>query len=286
MKNLSSMLKLRWVQNNDGGSDKVNIIVCVKQVPSAEKVKLDEHTNTIIRDGTAAVINPVDLNALEEGLRIKERKGAGKVTAISMGIPSAVSILKYAISSGADEGILLSDKAFAGSDTLATAYVLAKGIDKLGSYDLIICGKQSVDGDTGQVGPSLSERLGIPCLTNVHKVDLINEGTIRCQRFTEYGCEVIDMELPALISVNKGINEPRIPTVKGSILAARSKIIMWNEIDICAEPKYYGLAGSPTRVVKTFKQSYSMRGKLFEGSPKEQADALIEELMKSNIIQI
>ncbi len=139
----------------------MNVIVCVKQVPGTNEVKMNKETNTIIREGVEAIINPFDTYAIEEGIRIKEKNG-GKVTVLSMGIPSVAELIKETIALGADEAVLLSDRAFAGADTLATSYALSMGIRKIGSYDLIICGKQATDGDTAQVGPSLAEKLGIP----------------------------------------------------------------------------------------------------------------------------
>jgi electron transfer flavoprotein beta subunit len=139
----------------------LNVIVCVKQVPGTNEVKMNKETNTIIREGVEAIINPFDTYAIEEGIRIKEKNG-GKVTVLSMGIPSVAELIKETIALGADEAVLLSDRAFAGADTLATSYALSMGIRKIGSYDLIICGKQATDGDTAQVGPSLAEKLGIP----------------------------------------------------------------------------------------------------------------------------
>ena len=156
----------------------MNIVVCLKQVPGTTKVRIDPQTNTLIRQGIKNIVNPFDTYALEEGVRIKERCG-GKVTAISMGPPQAEEVLREAISAGADEAILLSDNAFAGADTLATAYTLARAIDKLGQYDIIICGRQTIDGDTGQVGPELAEMLEIPFIAYVSKIEEVNSEYMR-----------------------------------------------------------------------------------------------------------
>jgi electron transfer flavoprotein beta subunit len=188
----------------------MNIVVCVKQVPGTNEVKMNKETNTIIREGVESILNPFDAYAIEEALRIRESAG-GKVTVLSMGIPAVAEMLKETIALGADEAVLLSDRAFAGADTLATAYALSMGIQKIGACDLVICGKQATDGDTAQVGPSLAERMGIPHTTCVRKIEEIREGYIRCQRMTEDGYEVIEMPLPALITVVKEINEPRLP---------------------------------------------------------------------------
>lgn len=180
----------------------MNIIVCVKQVPGTNEVKMDKVTNTIIREGVEAIINPFDLYAVEEALKIKD-KFSGMITAISMGIPKVVDTLREVLELGVDSGVLLSDRAFAGADSLATAYTLSKGICKIGKYDLIICGKQATDGDTAQVGPSLAEKLGIPHTTNVSNIQAINEDFIICNRSTDEGYEVIKIFLPAVITVVK-----------------------------------------------------------------------------------
>ena len=198
----------------------MNIVVCVKQVPGTTEVKMNKETNTIIREGVEAIINPFDMHAVEEGLRIKERLG-GKVTVLSMGIPSVAELLKTTIGLGADDAVLLSDRAFAGADTLATSYALSMGIRKMESVDLVICGKQATDGDTAQVGPSLAEKLGWPHTTYVRKIEEINEKYIRCQRMTDDGYEVIEMPLPAVITVVKEINEPRLPSLKNMMRAKR-----------------------------------------------------------------
>lgn len=256
----------------------MNIIVCIKQVPSNNEVKINPETNTIIREGVDAIINPFDMYAIEEALRIKDKTG-GKVTVLSMGIPSVADLLKEAISLGADEAILLSDKAFAGSDTLATSYALSMGIKKIGNYDIVICGKQATDGDTAQVGPSLAEKLGIPHTTYVRKIEAIEEGYIRCQRLTDDGYEVIEMPLPALITVVKEINEPRLPSLKGMMRAKKAVINTWNADDINADKEMCGLKGSPTQVVKTFTPVHDIKSEIIDGNPEEQARKLADRLL-------
>ncbi|NSW90466.1 MAG: electron transfer flavoprotein subunit beta/FixA family protein [Firmicutes bacterium] len=256
----------------------MNIIVCIKQVPATNEVKINKETNTIIREGVEAIINPFDMYAIEEGLRIKDKKG-GKVTVLSMGIPSVAELLKEAISLGVDDAILLSDKAFAGSDTLATSYALSMGIKKIGEYDLIICGKQATDGDTAQVGPSLAEKLGIPHTTYVRKIEEIKEGYIRCQRLTDDGYEVIEMPLPALLTVVKEINEPRLPSLKGMMRAKKAIIKIWTADDINADKDLCGLKGSPTQVIKTFTPVHDIKSEIIEGTPEEQARKLVDKLL-------
>ena len=257
----------------------MKVIVCVKQVPGTTEVKMNKETNTIIREGVEAVINPFDSYAVEEGLRIKERAGEGKVTVLSMGIPSVADILKETIALGADETVLLSDRAFAGADTLATAYALSMAIKKIGEFDIILCGKQATDGDTAQVGPSLAEKLGIPHTTYVRKIEEIKDGVIRCQRMTDDGYEVIEMPLPAVITVVKEINEPRLPSLKGMMRSKKAEIPVWTLADVGADPELCGLKGSPTQVVETFVPEHNINSEMIEGEPKEQANKLADILL-------
>ncbi|MCX7748985.1 MAG: electron transfer flavoprotein subunit beta/FixA family protein [Clostridia bacterium] len=256
----------------------MNIIVCVKQVPATNEVKINKETNTIIREGVEASINPFDTYAIEEGLRIKDRMG-GKVTVLSMGIPSVADLLKETIGLGVEDAILLSDRAFAGADSLATSYALSMGVRKIANYDLIICGKQATDGDTAQVGPSLAEKLGLPHTTYVRKIEEIREGYIRCQRLTEDGYEVIEMPLPAVITVVKEINEPRLPSIKGMMRAKKATVTVWTADDIGADKSLCGLKGSPTQVVKTFVPVHDIASEMIDGTPSEQAKKLADKLL-------
>lgn len=258
----------------------MNIIVCVKQVPASFEVKMNKETNTIIREGMESVINPFDLYAIEEAIRIKEEFG-GKATAISMGIPSVAEILKNAVAMGLDDAVLLSDKAFAGADSLATSYALSMGIRNIGGYDLIICGKQATDGDTAQVGPSLAEKLGIPHTTYVKKIEEIKEGYIRCHRMVEDGYEVIEMSLPALITVVKDINQPRLPSLRG-IMRAKNAVKIWSYNDINADIDLCGLKGSPTQVINSFVQTSEHMAEMLEGQAEEQARLIVDKLFSSN----
>lgn len=256
----------------------MNVIVCVKQVPGTNEVKMNKETNTIIREGIEAIINPFDTYAVEEAVRLKEKTG-GKATVLSMGIPSVAELLKETISVGIDEAVLLSDRAFAGSDSLATSYALSMGIRKIGNYDLIICGKQAMDGDTAQVGPGLAEKLGIPHTTYVRKIEEIGEDFIRCQRMTEDGYEVIEMPLPAVITVVKEINEPRLPSLKGKMRAKKTEVNVWTADDIGADKALCGLNGSPTQVVKTFVPEHDVDSEIIGGTPEEQAGTLARKLL-------
>ena len=255
----------------------MNIVVCIKQVPGTTEIKIDPETNTLVREGVESIINPFDTYALEEGVRLKERCG-GKVTAITMGPPQAENALRETISLGADEAILISDRVFAGSDTWATSYVLSRALAKIADYDVIICGKQTLDGDTGQVGSGLSEMLGVPFVAYVSKVDEIKEGYIRVHRMVEEGYEVLEMALPAVITVVKEINVPRLPSLRGSMKAKTAQIPVWTAADIGVEEDKAGIAGSPTRVVKIFFPKREHKSEMFQGTPEEQVGQLVERL--------
>ncbi|MFA6308147.1 MAG: electron transfer flavoprotein subunit beta/FixA family protein [Clostridia bacterium] len=255
----------------------MNIIVCIKQVPGTNEVKMNMETNTIIREGVEAIVNPFDMYAVEEALRIRDNLG-GRVTALSMGIPAVSVLLKDMIGLGVDDAVLMSDRAFAGADSLATSYTLSMGIKKIGGYDLIICGKQATDGDTAQVGPSLAEKLGLPHTTYVRRIEEIKEGYIRCQRLTDDGYEVIEMPLPAVITVVKEINEPRLPSIKAMMRAKKAEVTVWTADDVGADIDKCGLKGSPTQVVKTFIPVHDIESEVFEGTPEEQSKQLVEKL--------
>jgi len=255
----------------------MNIIVCLKQVPGTTKVKINPQTNTLIREGIENIVNPFDTYALEEGVRIREQYG-GKVTAISMGPPQAEKVLREAISVGADQAILLSDSAFAGSDTLATSYTLAKAIERIQEYDLIICGRQTIDGDTGQVGPELAEMLGIPFVAYVSNIEQIGTSYIRVQRMIEEGHEVIEAPLPAVITVVKEINIPRLPSLRGLAKARSAVISVWTARELGVDKNMVGLSGSATRVIKVFFPQRIYRGEILQGDLESQVESLVNKL--------
>jgi len=261
----------------------VNIIVCIKQVPDTTEIRINPETNTLVREGVESIINPFDLYAIEEGVRIKEKHG-GKVTVISMGPPQVDSALREAISLGVDEAVHLCDRAFAGADTLATGYTLARGIAKIEDYDIILCGKQAIDGDTAQVGPGIAIQLDIPQITYVKKIEDIGDGVIRVQRMTEEGYEVIEGDLPIMLTVVKEINDPRLPSLKGKMKAKKAEIITWTASDIAAEENLIGLDGSPTQVVKIFSPPAREGGEIFQGEPAEMVEQLAEALERQKII--
>ncbi len=258
----------------------MDIIVCIKQVPNPEqfsKIRMDPERGTINREGIPAVINPLDRHALEEALRIREQF-SGKVTAISMGPPQAKETLEEALAMGVDDAILLCDRAFAGADTLATAYALFGAIKKLGKFALILRGNESADGATGQVGPQVAELLGIPHVTYVNKVELVDGESLIATRTIERGYLKVKARLPALLAVVREINQFRLPTVLEIIEAARKEIKVWNAKDIEAKTETIGLDGSPTRVTGGFELKSKRKGDILEGSPEVMARKAVEKL--------
>jgi len=253
----------------------MNIIVCLKQVPDTADIKIDAVTKRLVRDGVKSMINPFDMYAVEEGLRLKEKFG-GKVTAITMGPPQAESALREAIALGCDEAVLVSDPAFAGSDVLATCYILSKAIEKIKDYDLIFCGKKTLDGDTAQVGGGIAGILDMPQIVDVRKIQDIKEGHIIAQRMTEYGADVLEAGLPCLLTVVKDINVPRLPSLKGKMKAKSALITVWKAADIGAQEGRIGPQGSGTEVWKIMTPPGRPQGKIFEG--ETAVDQLVETL--------
>ena len=254
----------------------MEIVVCIKQVPDTAEIKINPEAGTLIREGVPSIINPFDMHAIEAGLQIKEKIG-GTVTVITMGPPQAETALRDAISMGVDEAVLLSDRSFAGSDTWATSYTLSKAIEKI-SADIIICGKQAIDGDTAQVGPETAEFLNIPHISYVKKFEDITEKTIRVQRMMDEGYDIVESSLPVLITVIKELNEPRLPSLKGKMAAKKAEIKKWGQKDIMADEANIGLKGSPTQVKNIFTPEARSDRKILEGTPEEQVDALIQEI--------
>jgi electron transfer flavoprotein beta subunit len=259
----------------------LDIVVCVKQVPGAGAVKVLKESGGL-REGSEAAINPFDYYAVEEAVRLKEKMG-GKVTVLSMGQPRVAEMLKETIALGADSAVLLCDDAFAGADTLATAYTLAAGIRKIGTCDLVLCGKQAIDGDTGQVGPSLAEKLGVPHATYVRKIESVGDGLLRCQRMTEDGYDVLELDLPAVLTVVKEINEPRLPSLKGLMRAKKEVVQVWSAADIGADPHLCGRLGSPTWVAATTAPVRDVKGELIEGESAAQARLLADRLVALHV---
>lgn len=259
----------------------MNIITCIKQVPETTEVRINPETNTLIREGVKSIINPFDMYAIEAAVRLKEKFG-GKVTIVCMGPPQAESAIKEAISMGADDGVLVGDRAYAGSDTWATSFTLSSAIRKLGVFDLIICGKQASDGDTAQVGPGIATHLDIPQVTYVKKIEDVKENVIRVERMMEEGFEVIEAPLPCLLTVVKEINEPRIPSLKGLMRAKSAKITVLTQKELNLEPQNIGLCGSPTQVVKIFTPAPRQGGQILSGEIDAITNKLVE-LLKNEV---
>jgi electron transfer flavoprotein beta subunit len=260
----------------------MNIVVCIKQVPDSAEVRINPETGTLMREGVPSIINPYDTHALEAALQIKDQKGA-TVTALTMGPPQAESALREAISLGVDEAVLLTDKAFAGSDTWATSYALSKAIEKL-KADIIFCGKQAIDGDTAQVGPEVAEMMNIPHVAYVRKIDEISENSIRIERLMDEGYDVVESSLPVLMTVVKELNEPRLPSLKGKMRAKKAEIKKWTAADIGAEEELLGLKGSPTQVKKIFAPEARSDREMLEGTPEEQAEKLVKKLLEMKCV--
>jgi len=255
----------------------MKVIVCIKQVPDTQDIRIDPATNTLIREGVKSIVNPFDMYALEEAVRIKEKYSA-KTICVTMGPPQAEAALREAVAMGNDEAILICDRAFAGSDTWATSRTLAAAIQKIGGYDLIICGKQAADGDTAQVGPGISTFLDIPQITYVKKIEELRAGYIKAERMTEEGFDIIESSLPAVITVVKEINEPRLPSLKGMMLSKKIQIPKWGIQDMELSADEVGLKGSPTQVVKIFTPPRKGGGKVLSGTPDEVTTEVVNFL--------
>lgn len=264
-----------------------HIIVPIKQVPETSNVKMDPETGTMIRKGLESIINPLDLYALEAALLLKE-KWDSRITVISMGPKNAEEALREALALGCDDALLLCDKAFRGADTWATSYTLAQGIRKLDDFDLIICGERATDGETGQVGPGIAAFLDLPLITFVRKISTKVDGSFLLERLIEGGIEVVETELPALITVVKEIANPRLPTLRGMKKAKAMDIPVYEVQDLDVNPNWVGLNGSPTRVVKIEKPKVTRGGKIVvvktADEQNEAAELLIRYLQDNHLI--
>ena len=262
----------------------MNIIVCIKQVPDTTNVRINPETNTLVRAGVESIINPFDMYALEEAIRLKEQH-EGTVSVLSMGPPQVEEALREAVSLGVDDAYLLSDRAFAGADTLATAYTLAAGIRKIGAQDIILLGRQAIDGDTGQVGPGVAENLGIPHITDVKKIESIDEnGTIVVQRMLEEGYVRLKCKLPIIMTVVKEINDPRLPSLRGIARSKSAAIPVWDAGALGADKDMVGLPGSCTRVIKVFFPRRICQSEMLEGDLGSQVERLVGKLKDASLI--
>ena len=254
----------------------MHIVVCIKQVPNTTQVKIHPETNTLIREGVESIINPFDENALEAALVLKDQLGAS-VTVVTMGPPQAEAVLRESISRGADRVLLLSDRAFAGSDTWATSYALAQGIKTLGAVDLVLFGKQAIDGDTAQVGPGVGEHLGWPVITFVRKIEVAG-ATLKVESVFEDGFDRIEVDLPAVLTVVKEINIPRMASRKAVIPPVTAEAIQ-------ARPECLGLRGSPTRVIKIFTPPKKTGGLKISGAePAAAAQTVVGKLRELKLV--
>jgi len=266
----------------------LNIIIPIKQVPETSNVKMDEKTGTMIREGVESIINPLDLYAIEIGIKLKEEHG-GKTTVISMGPEDAEKALREAIAMGCDEGILLTGKEFKGSDTWATSYVLSNAIRRIGSYDLIIAGERATDGDTGQVGPGIASFLNIPLSTYTSSIVKVNDNKIIVERLVEDGYEMLEMPFPCLITVVKEISYPRLPTLRGKQKARKAEIKVWGADNMGLDRSKLGLNGSPTRVVRISRPKITRGGTILkaidESAIAKALDEFIKFLQEKNIVK-
>lgn len=255
----------------------MHLAVCVKQVPDTTEVRIDPETNTLVREGVPSILNPYDAHACEAAVELKERYG-GKVTVICMGPPQAIEVLQQCVSYGADRGILVSDRAFAGADTWATSYTIGLALKRVAAdepIDMVLCGKQAIDGDTAQVGPGLARRLGVPQVTyavGVEEVDL-EKRRARVLRRVEKGVEVIDTPIPCVLTCVEEMNEIRYASLPNMIRAAQFKHELWTKDALDADPNLLGLSGSPTMVNKIFPPPAREPGEIIPGGQDDPASA-------------
>lgn len=261
----------------------MKIIVCAKQVPDTNEVKIDPVKGTLIREGVPSILNPDDATALEAALRLRDQQG-GCVSVLSMGPPQACYMLRECMAMGADAAYLLSSRAFGGADTCATSTTLAAGVRRIGSFDILFAGRQAIDGDTAQVGPQLAQRLGIPSVTYVQRIRSVTKDTAVVERQLEDGYEVVEVRLPCLLTCVKELCEPRYMTVRGIVEAYEKEITVWNERDVALDPAECGLNASPTQVLRSFTPPQKGRGERLEGTVPEMARALVSRLNDRHLL--
>lgn len=268
----------------------MQVIACIKQVPDTTQVKIDPVTNTLIRDGIPFIINPYDTHALEESLRLKDKYGFS-VTVISMGPPNTIATLRKALALGVDRAVLLSDRAFGGADTLATSRVLTAAIQKLSEEEevgIILCGKQTIDGDTAQVGPGIATRMEIEQLTLVDRIESIKDGKIIVRKKLEGRYERVESRCPAMITVVREINRPRYPSVPMKLNAIDAEVETWDNSVLKLDVESIGLKGSPTWVSKIFSPERDMGEIIGDGQndPQGTASLLIDKLLSKDLLTI
>ncbi len=262
----------------------MKIVVCVKQVPDTTEVKIDPIKGTLIREGVPSILNPDDLSALEEALRLRDENEGSEVSVITMGPPQAKEMLIECMALGADKAYLLSDRAFGGADTWATSMTIASGIDKIGHTDIIFAGRQAIDGDTAQVGPQIAQRLNMPAVTYVEKVD-VKEDYLLVNRQLEDGHEVIKVKMPCLLTCVQELNIPRYMTISNILDAYEKEIKVWNHVDINLSPEDCGLKASPTQVYRSFTPDVKGKGEMIpSGTSNEVAKTLVHMLKEKHLI--
>jgi electron transfer flavoprotein beta subunit len=267
------------------GSD-MHVIVCVKQVPDTTNVRINPETNTLMREGVESIINPYDEYALEEALKLKDKHGA-RVSVISMGPPQADVVLRESLARGADDGVLLTDRAFAGADTLATSYAIAQAIKKINPKpDIVFFGKQAIDGDTAQVGPGVSELLGCSLVTYVQALE-VKDDTFTVETHMDDGTDVIEGKLPVVMTVVKEASTPRFASLSGWMGAKKADIPKWGATDVKAVKEMIGLDGSPTKVVKIFAPPVKTGGVRMDGrgGPDAAVEAIVKTLKEKGVVK-
>jgi electron transfer flavoprotein beta subunit len=260
----------------------MHIVACIKQVPDAKNVRIDPDTCTLVRQGVESIVNPHDWYAVEAALRFRDDYG-GKVTVLTMGPPQAEEALRETLALGVEEAVLLSDRAFAGADTWATSLTLARAITKLGPVDLVICGKQAIDGDTAQVGPGLAAHLDLPYTTYARRLELLDGDQLRAERLTDKGYEVVTMPMPAVVTVVREIGDPRMPGLKHKMRARKKEIPVLGAADLELKPEEVGLKGSYTQVVRVFSPPPRCDRKMLDGTPEELAEQLLKALKEMKV---
>jgi electron transfer flavoprotein beta subunit len=261
----------------------MNIIVCLKPAPDPKRwdsIQLDPKTKALCRDGIPSVLGPLDKRALEESLRFREKLG-GKVVAMAMAPPSARDNLVEALAMGADEAVLLSDRAFAGSDTWATSLVLARGIRRSGIFDLVLCGEWSLDGSTGHVGTQLAEHLGIPNVSRVAAVEGLESGTLRARTMIEGGYRILETTLPALITVTRDLNTPRFTSLLGVMEAETKPLLIWSAAELGIQAEEVGFSGSPTQTGDVFMPEMKRKAELLQGEPEQMVEEIIRRIRQA-----
>lgn len=263
----------------------MKIIVCAKQVPNTNEVKIDPVKGTLIRDGVPSILNPDDANALEAALALKDNDPGVKVCVISMGPPQATYMLRECLAMGADEAYLLSDRAFGGADTCATSTTIAAGIKRIGDGDIILAGRQAIDGDTAQVGPQVAQRLGIPQVTYVEEIRSLQDGYAIVKRQLEDGFEIIKVQLPCVLTCVKELNTPRYMSIAGILDAYETNITVWNHEDVELQAGQCGLTASPTNVFRSFTPAPKGKGEMLCGGVSDMAAEVVGRLIEKHAIK-